>query len=91
MNIDGGVLDAAAADRRLSGVVAIDRAGESLYEHCTGFAHRALAVPNTHRTRFGLASGSKIMTALGIPRLVETGALRRATGRRRAGLPVRGG
>ena len=43
MNIDGGALDAAAADRRLSGVVAIDRADESLYERCYGFAHRALA------------------------------------------------
>ena len=76
MNIDGGALDAAAADRRLSGVVAIDRADKSLYEHCYGFAHRALAVPNTRETRFALASGSKIMTALGILRLIETGALR---------------
>ena len=75
MKIDGTALDAAAADRRLSGVVAIDRDEESLYEHCAGFAHRALAVPVTRRTRFALASGSKIMTALGILRLVEGGVL----------------
>ena len=75
MNIDGGVLGAAAVDRRLSGVVAIDRADESLYERCAGFAHRALAVPNTRRTRFALASGGKIMTALGILRLVESGVV----------------
>ena len=78
MNLDGGAVDAAAAERRLSGVVAIDRADESLYEHCAGFAHRALAVPNNRRTRFALASGSKIMTALGILRLIETGELRLA-------------
>jgi len=76
MNIDGGALDATAVDRQLSGVVAIDRADESLYERCYGFAHRALQAPDTRDTRFALASGSKIMTALGILRLVETGALR---------------
>jgi CubicO group peptidase (beta-lactamase class C family) len=75
MEIDGAALDAAAADRRLSGVVAIDRDEESLYEPCAGFAHRALAVPATRRTRFALASGSKIMTALGVLRLVESGVL----------------
>jgi len=76
MNIDSGALDAAAADRRLSGVVAIDRGDESLYERCYGFAHRALRVPVTRETRFALASGSKIMTALGILRLIDTGELR---------------
>ena len=75
MNIDSGALDAAAAGRRLSGVIAVDRGDESLYEACYGFAHRALQVPNTRETRFALASGSKIMTALGVFRLIETGLL----------------
>ncbi len=74
MHIDGDALDAAGTDRRLSGVVAIDGSDAS-YERCTGFAHRALAVPNSRRTRFALASGSKILTALGILRLVESGVL----------------
>lgn len=76
MHIDGAVLDDAAADRRLSGVVGIDRGDELLYERCYGFAHRALQAPVTRDTRFALASGSKIITALGILRLVEQGTLR---------------
>ena len=49
MNIDSEALDTAAVDRRLSGVVAIDRGDESLYERCYGFAHRALQVPSPGR------------------------------------------
>ena len=75
MNIDGAALDAAAADRRLSGVVAIDIGDEHVFERCYGHAHRALQVPITRATRFAVASGSKIMTALGILRLIENGDL----------------
>ncbi len=62
MEIDGAALDAAAVDRRLSGVVTIDR-DESLYERRAGFANRALAV----RTRAGRGSrwpaGARSITA----------------------------
>jgi CubicO group peptidase (beta-lactamase class C family) len=69
-------LDLAAQERRLSGVVTIDVGEEQAYEACYGYAHRALAASTIRQTRFALASGSKIMTALGILRLVEDGALR---------------
>ncbi len=75
MTVDLAALDA-AADHRFSGVVAIDVGDDHVLERCSGYAHRALQVPTTRQTRFALASGSKIMTALGILRLVDGGALR---------------
>ncbi len=76
MLIDEPAVDAAAADSGFTGVVAIDAGDERVFERCYGFAHRALAVPNTVDTRFGLASGSKTFTALAVLRLVEQGLLR---------------
>lgn len=65
----------AAEEADFSGVVTIDRAGERLFEHCRGFAHRAHRIPITPTTRLGIASGSKGFTALAVMRLVEEGAL----------------
>lgn len=75
MRFDPAVLKASAQDHRLSGVVSIDVGTERVYEACHGLAHRALAVPVRRGTRFALASGSKIMTALAILRLIESGTL----------------
>lgn len=76
MDIDVAVIDAAARNERLSGVVAVDVGDERVLERCFGYAHRALGIPVTRKTRFAFASGSKIMTALAVLRLVESGALR---------------
>ncbi len=78
MQIDRPAVDAAAAAAGFTGVVAIDAGDERVFERCYGFAHRALAVPNTVGTRFALASGSKTFTALAVLRLVELGRLRLA-------------
>ncbi len=75
MDIDVTGLESAALESRLSGVVTIDVADERVLERCYGYAHRALRLPVARTTRFALASGSKIMTALGVLRLVETGEL----------------
>jgi CubicO group peptidase (beta-lactamase class C family) len=40
-----------------------------------GYAHRAYRIPNMVDTRFGIASGSKGMTALTVVSLIEQGAL----------------
>jgi CubicO group peptidase (beta-lactamase class C family) len=58
-----------------SGVVRLDRAGET--EFCTayGYADRARRVPNTVETLFATASGSKGLTALAVMSLVERGTL----------------
>ena len=76
MRIDEGAVDAAAAEAGFTGVVAIDAGAERVLQRCYGFAHRALAAPNTASTRFALASGSKTFTALAVLRLVEQGRLR---------------
>ena len=76
MSLDVAEADEIARRSKLSGVVTIDIGDEPVLERCYGYAHRALGVPTTRRTRFALASGSKMMTALGVVRLVEDGALR---------------
>lgn len=74
--IDVGLIDAAAAKRSFTGTVAIDVGDERVLERSYGFAHRALGVPNTPGTRFGMASGSKTFTALAIMQQSAAGTLR---------------
>lgn len=57
------------------GVVSIHQEGELIFSHADGFAHRGYRVLNTETTRFGIASGAKLFTAVAILRLVETGQL----------------
>lgn len=68
-------LAVAAAERPFSGVLTIDVGDDRVLEQSHGMAHRALAVPNTPRHRFGIASGGKAFTALAVLRLVEDGVL----------------
>ncbi|MFA9446719.1 serine hydrolase domain-containing protein [Egicoccus sp. AB-alg6-2] len=64
---------AAASD--FSGAVRVDRDGRVPLARAFGLAHRALEVPNTVDTRFGIASGLKGFTALVVMSLVEDGSL----------------
>ena len=64
-----------ARDAAFSGVVRLDAGGEVLLEAAYGLADRRWEVPVTAGTRFGLASGSKGMTALTVLALVERGTL----------------
>jgi CubicO group peptidase (beta-lactamase class C family) len=50
--------------RGLSGSVLVTTAGETVFEGSYGMANRADAVPVTPRTRFGLASLTKMFTAV---------------------------
>jgi CubicO group peptidase (beta-lactamase class C family) len=56
-----------------SGVVSVRERGEVVFEQGFGLAHRAERVPNTARTRFGIASGTKTLTAIAVAQLVEQG------------------
>lgn len=58
-----------------SGVVRVDRRGRPVLAKAYGLAHRGLAVPNAVDTRFGIASGTKSLTALTVMSLVEEGRL----------------
>jgi CubicO group peptidase (beta-lactamase class C family) len=69
-------VDAEAERTGFSGVVRVDRSGDT--EICTayGLADRAHGVRNTCETLFATASGSKGLTALTVMSLVERGTLR---------------
>ncbi|KEK23452.1 serine hydrolase domain-containing protein [Bacillus gaemokensis] len=56
-----------------SGVVLMKDEGEVFLDSAFGHANRAEKLPNTVQTRFGIASGSKLFTAIGICQLVEKG------------------
>ncbi len=66
-------------DRDLSGTVLLTRGGDVLLESCHGFADRAAGTPVTPDTRFGLASVTKMFTAVAVVDLVGQGLLSFAT------------
>jgi CubicO group peptidase (beta-lactamase class C family) len=68
-------VDGIAADVGLSGVVRIDLDGSLAVQRAYGLAHRGHGIPNTVDTQFGIASGSKGLTALAVMSLVEGGEL----------------
>lgn len=71
----GTELDEVARTAGMSGVVWVDVAGRRVFARAYGLANRAHRVPNTVDTRFGMASGSKIFTALAVMSLIEEGVL----------------
>lgn len=72
-------IDALAARTGFSGVVRADRGGQVVLARAYGLAHRGHGVRNRVDTRFGLASGTKGLTALAVMSLVEEGRLDLAT------------
>jgi CubicO group peptidase (beta-lactamase class C family) len=73
------VVDDAASSTGFTGVVRVDRAGETELSAAYGFADRGHAIPNTVETQFATASGTKTLTALAVMALVERGTLALAT------------
>ena len=68
-------VDTTAERTGFSGVVRVDRSGETRCAKAYGLADRAHLVANTLDTRFALASGAKGFTALTVMSLVEDGSL----------------
>jgi CubicO group peptidase (beta-lactamase class C family) len=68
-------VDRIAVETGFSGVVRVDVDGDVRFVRAYGFAHRAFGVPNTEETRFGIASGTKGLTALTVMSLVEDGTI----------------
>ncbi len=68
-----------AAETRFSGVVRVDRADEVVLARAYGLARRGDEVPATLDCRFGIASGTKGLTALTIASLLEQGELELTT------------
>ena len=72
-------VDEAAERTGFSGVVRVDRAGETELCAAYGFADRAHGIPNTVETLFATASATKGLTALAVMSLVERGTLELGT------------
>jgi CubicO group peptidase (beta-lactamase class C family) len=70
-----GELDAVVEETGFSGVIRVDHAQEVEIARAYGLASRGYGIPNTVDTRFGLASGTKALTALAVASLVEEGLL----------------
>jgi D-alanyl-D-alanine carboxypeptidase len=73
--VDSKMRRLASADA-FSGVVYIAARDSVIYERAFGLADREDSIPNTPRTRFALASMSKMFTAVAVLRLVEQGKLK---------------
>lgn len=58
-----------------SGVVLVKKEKNLIYEEVFGYANRSECINNTLQTKFGIASGCKIFTAIGICQLVEKGVI----------------
>ena len=69
-------LDGRTARHEFSGVALVWREGAPTFMYSGGFAHRGHGVPITDRTRFAVASVTKLVTATAALRLVERGLVR---------------
>jgi CubicO group peptidase (beta-lactamase class C family) len=62
-----------------SGVVSLRQEGQVLFEQAAGYADRSNKIANTIDTRFGIASGTKFLTALAIGKLIAAQKLTLST------------
>ncbi len=76
------VIGSAAEAADFSGAVQVDSHGETVVALARGYADRAHHIPNEISTRFGLASGTKGLTALAVVSLITEGAFELSTGAR---------
>ncbi len=72
-------IDLVAAEKAFSGVVRVDHGDDIRLLKAYGLAHRGYRVPNSVDTQFGLASGTKGLTALAVVSLIEEGRLALST------------
>jgi len=75
MNSLEASVDRITGETGFSGVVRFDRGDEIELVKAYGLAHRGFEIPNTVDTRFGIASGTKGLTALTVMSLIEEGKL----------------
>ncbi|KQV88297.1 serine hydrolase [Pelomonas sp. Root1237] len=71
-----GLIDFLAASDRFSGAVLVQGGGRTLYARAVGDADRDAHARNVLRTRFNLASITKMFTAVGVGQLVQAGKVR---------------
>lgn len=62
--------------KEFSGVVTIKKEGVIIFDNASGFLERSNKVKMEKNTKFGIASGTKFFTALGILKLIEEDKLK---------------
>lgn len=70
-----GVIKASEKILPFSGVILLEENGNVIHGRGYGLAQRAESIPNTLNTRFAMASGCKIFTAVAIGQLVDRGMI----------------
>ena len=65
------LIEQTALETEFSGAVSIFKQGAAVYRCAYGERDRSNHLPNTVETRFGIASGTKLLTALGIGVLID--------------------
>ena len=65
----------AAPEMRFSGVISIFRDDSVVFSRASGYRDVKEKLNNTTSTRFGIASGTKLLTALGIGVLIDQGVI----------------
>jgi CubicO group peptidase (beta-lactamase class C family) len=68
-------IEQVARETDFSGVVSIFRGQSTVFSQAFGYRDVKNRLPNTTDTRFGIASGTKLITALGIGVLIDRGLL----------------
>ncbi|MEJ2737003.1 MAG: serine hydrolase [Anaerolineae bacterium] len=68
-------IEEAASEIEFSGVISIFQDASTVYNKAFGYRDVKNKLPNTTSTIFGIASGTKIFTALGIGVLIDQGVL----------------
>jgi CubicO group peptidase (beta-lactamase class C family) len=68
-----------AASTGFSGVIRVDRPDDASFARAYGLAHRGHGIANAVDTRFGIASGTKGLTAVTVLTLIESEQLELAT------------
>ncbi|MCL6606305.1 MAG: beta-lactamase family protein [Paenibacillus sp.] len=64
-----------AVETSFNGAISVSSIGKEMVRSAFGYANRADSLPNTQDTRFGIASGCKLFTAVAVCQLVEQGKL----------------
>ena len=73
------ILDTSIERNAFSGVVSIRVQDQVLYQRAAGYSDRSNRIANSLETRFGIASGTKFLTALAIGRLIAARKLSLST------------
>ena len=66
----GNSIDRTATETGFSGVVRVDRGDSVAFAKAYGLAHRGCGSPNSVDSQFGIASGTKGLTALTVVSLI---------------------